>query len=311
MIYIPPKGMPAKDKKILEEIKGYEESYFAFDEPIPFCGLKLYPVAVRNYNAFLITSSCFTLNKNDDPEGITQTHLNYLLNKIQDPKEGQLWGYKFSKLLEMIFHLQNGYRCEQCGEFMSWGDYIKKLSEQKNNPVPNVVCDKCGGRLLPTIRYGTEEKTKKKKLIIDGHDISSKDFDILRRLALYQNLPDYRDDSWVHPEVRADQEAKQRLLAIKSGGATASLERKICCVSAKSCYKISDIFEMPMRKFQILFDAIDSAMTYEAQIVGKMTGMFSSKAPVDHWVYKKEKGLYDAATSMDEYASKIGQANGH
>ena len=309
MIYIPKEGMPAKDKKILEEIKGYEESYFAFDEPIPFCGLKLYPVAVRNYNAFLITSSCFTLNKNDDPEGITQTHLNYLLNKIQDPKEGQLWGYKFSKLLEMIFHLQNGYRCEQCGEFMSWGDYIKKLSEQKDNPVPNVVCDKCGGRLLPTIRYGTEEKTKKKKLIIDGHDISSKDFDKLRRLALYQNLPDYRDDSWVHPEIREDQQEKQRLLALKGGGATASLERKICCASVKSCYKVSEIFDMPIRKFLILFDAIDSAMTYEAQMLGRMTGMFASKSPIDHWVYKKEKGLYDDAQTVECYVGTINSAN--
>ena len=39
MIYIPKEGMPAKDVKILEEVQGYESSYFTFDKPIPFCGL--------------------------------------------------------------------------------------------------------------------------------------------------------------------------------------------------------------------------------------------------------------------------------
>lgn len=309
MIYIPKEGMPQKDKKILEEIKTYEDSYFAFDEPIPFCGLKLYPVTMRNYSRFLATSTCFTLNKNEDPEGIIKSHLDYLLGKMQNKEEGAVWSYKFSMLLELIFHIQNGLKCEKCGKFMSFDEYVREASKEENQGKNILQCE-CGGEFKEMIRYGTDEKTKKKKLIIDGHIVSSKDFDMLRRLALYQNLPDYRDDSWVHPEVKADQEAKQRMLAIKSGGATASLERKICCTSAKSCYKISEIFDMPIRKFLILFDAIDSAMTYEAQTLGRMTGMFASKAPIDHWVYKKEKGIYDSAQSMDDYVGTIKKANG-
>ena len=308
MIYIPKEGMPQKDKKILEEIKTYEDSYFAFDEPIPFCGLKLYPVTVRNYNRFLVTSTCFTLNKNEDPKWIAKTHLDYLLGKMQDQEEGRVWSFKFSTLLELIFHIQNGLKCDKCGKLMSFEEYVR-LAAAEENQGKNILECECGGIFREMIRYGTDEKTKKKKLIIDGHVISSKDFDMLRRLALYQNLPDYRDDSWVHPEVKADQEAKQRLLAAKSGGATASLERKICCTSAKTCYKISDIFDMPMRKFLILFDAVDSAMTYEAQMLGRMTGMFASKSPIDHWVYKKEKGIYDAAVDADSYTGQIANAN--
>ena len=308
MIYIPKEGIPQKDKKILEEIKLYEDTYFAFDEPIPFCGLKLYPVTVRDYNRFLATSTCFTLNKNDDPKGITQTHLGYLLEKMQDKEVGREWSYKFSVLLELIFHIKNGLRCPKCGKFMSFEDYIRAATSPENQGKDILQCD-CGGKFVERIGFKTDEKTKKKKLIIDDKVITSKDFDLLRRLPMYQNLPDYRDDSWVHPEVRADQEAKQRILAKKSAGTSASLERKICCVSAKTCYKVSEIFDLSLRKFLIIFDAVDSAITYEAQLVGRMTGMFSSKVPIDHWVYKKEKGIYDAATSMDEYTGKISQVN--
>ena len=66
---------------------------------------------------------------------------------------------------------------------------------------------------------------------------------------------------------------------------------------------------MPIRKFLILFDAIDSAMTYEAQILGRMTGMFASKSPIDHWVYKKEKGLYNDAQTVESYVGTINGAN--
>lgn len=308
MIYIPKEGMPQKDKKILEEIKTYEDSYFAFDEPIPFCGLKLYPVTMRNYGKFLGASTCFTLNKNEDPNGIIKSHLDYLLGKMQDKEEGFSWSYRFSTLLEMIFHIQNCLKCDKCGKTMSFDDYVREVSKEENRDKNILQCE-CGGEFKETIRYGTDEKTKKKKLIIDGHVISSKDFDMLRRLSLYQNLPDYRDDSWVHPEIREDQQEKQRLLALKGGGATASLERKICCASVKSCYKISEIFDMPIRKFLILFDAIDSAMTYEAQMLGRMTGMFASKSPIDHWVYKKEKGLYDDAQTVESYVGTINSAN--
>ena len=109
MIYIPKEGMPAKDVKILEEVREYESKYFTFDTPIPFCGLTLFPVSVRNYNLFLMVSDCFTLNKNDDPKGIKKTHLEYLIDKMQDKEEGLIWSFRFSTLVELIFHVKVGF----------------------------------------------------------------------------------------------------------------------------------------------------------------------------------------------------------
>lgn len=309
LIYIPKEGIPQKDRKILEEIKYMENKFFTYDDPVPFCGLNIYPVTVRDYNNFLILSDCFLLNKNDDPNGISKTHLDYLLEKLKNGEDGPLWSFKFCKLLEMIFHLQDGLKCEKCNKIISYEEYFKMIDEFNKKQRSSADCE-CGGKLQYIIRYGTEEKTKRKKLIIDGHEISSKDFNLLRRIPLYQNMPDYHDDSWVHPEIRADQAKRQEILAKKEGPNQANLERKIICVAAKSNYKIDEIYNLPMRKFIMLLGVIDDAITYETTRIGLMTGMVSAKGPIDHWVYKKEKGMYGAATDAEDYVGKIKSING-
>lgn len=311
MIYIPKSGMPAKDVKILEEVREYESKYFTFDTPIPFCGLTLFPVSVRNYNLFLMVSDCFTLNKNDDPKGIKKTHLEYLIDKMQDKQEGLIWSFRFSTLVELIFHIKVGFQCDKCKDFKTWVELnakVKAMAENGENVNP-LQCE-CGGHYLPTLEFATDEKTNKKFLKIDGRVITAADFNRLRRIALYQNLPDYKDDSWVHPSIRKDQEKKREIQARANGGeASASLERKIVCVSSKTPYKIDELYDLSMRKFLILLDAVDSAITYQAELQGRMSGLVTSKKPIDHWVYKREKGLYDVAQDADAYKGTIGRAN--
>ena len=43
-----------------------------------------------------------TLNKNDSVEGIRTSHLGFLLSKMENKEEGQMWCYKFTKILEEI-----------------------------------------------------------------------------------------------------------------------------------------------------------------------------------------------------------------
>ena len=57
--------MPESEKKILEEVEYLRDKYFTYDEPVPFCGLYLYPVSVRNYNEFMTSNACLLLNKNE------------------------------------------------------------------------------------------------------------------------------------------------------------------------------------------------------------------------------------------------------
>ena len=101
------KGLP---EDIAREIWSYEDSYFCNDLPIPFKGLNIYPVLMKDYNIFSAVIDCCTLNKNLDAKGITKTHLDYLCSLFEDNgPSGKLWLTKFTKLIELSFHVKNGF----------------------------------------------------------------------------------------------------------------------------------------------------------------------------------------------------------
>ena len=79
-----------KREQILQLMKFYEQKYFTHDEPVPFKKhLKIYPALVRNYYEFYFNVLCFKMNKNDDPEGVSKSHLGYLIHKIKDEETGK------------------------------------------------------------------------------------------------------------------------------------------------------------------------------------------------------------------------------
>lgn len=295
---------PNLQPDIVEELQYCESRYFAFDKPVPFkTGLTLYPVKLEHYEEFLVTSSCLLLNKNDTAEGIMMSNLSYLLKQMEDKEGGQLMSNYFSRLLEIVFQIQNGVRCADCGKVISFREFIEIVQKDKEN----TCCPECHGKNLEeVIRYVVNPTTKNKELVIMGVSINSEEFDRLRQIIMYQNLPDYKDDSWVNAEVREDQRLKNELLTKNNGGAvSASLEKKIVCVSAKSCYKIEELYGMSMRKFIMLLTAIDDALTYECDRIGLMSGLVTSKKPLEHWIYKREKSLYDAAVDIGSYQEQV------
>lgn len=298
-------------EKIANEIQQYEATYFTYDEPVPFCGLQIYPISMRNYNDFMLVNPCLTLNKNETFEGLKQTHLDFLIGKLNDQEEGQLWTLRLSKLFELIFHLKDGVWCTQCGNTMTYAEFITQhreiLTQEKPEEEKLVACPKCGSTQLEAmIRYVADPETKKYKLVVAGHSIDAAAFERLRQIVMYQNLPDYYDDSKIDPDLKADYAERIRIKSQKSGKATT--EKKMVCVSAKTCYKLSELYDMPIRKFLMLLTTVDDVIQYEATRVGMMTGMVSMKEPPEHWIYKKETDvLGDAYKSLDSFKSEMSQ----
>ena len=297
---------PNLPQSLVDELNRLNATYFQFDEPVPFKdGLMLYPINVRYHDEFLAASECLTLNKDDVEGNEEKTNLEYLLLKMsgkadtQDedgPPKGALEkaaeekkakeeqariSQYFIRICELVFHVKYGIRCAKCGKVYDYQEFLIKALD-KEHPF-HCEC------------YKDEEGEEE-------------DFDRLRQIVMYENLPAFKDDTWVDPDMRADQAEKQRLLAKKNNAGTATLERKIVCVSAKSCYKIEDIYKLTMRKFLILLSAIDDAMNYECTRIGLMTGMVSMKEPVEHWIYKKESDdLYGGeAVSLDDMKQTLG-----
>ena len=328
---------PNLPQSLIDELNRLNATYFQFDEPIPFKdGLTLYPINVRYHDEFLAASECLTLNKDDVEGNEDKTNLEYLLLKMsgkaeqQDedgPPKGALEkaaeekkakeeqariSQYFIRICELVFHVKYGIRCAKCGKVYDYQEFLIKALD-KEHPFH---CECYKGEegeeedFDINIKYRMNPETKKYEILINGITITSEDFDRLRQIVMYQNLPDFKDDTWVDPDMRADQAEKQRLLAKKNNAGTATLERKIVCVSAKSCYKIEDIYKLTMRKFLILLSAIDDAMNYECTRIGLMTGMVSMKEPVEHWIYKKESDdLYGGeAVSLDDIQENISSA---
>lgn len=202
--------------EIAEKLKRYENDYFRWDKPVPFCGLMVYPAKITEYEVFSSCSSVFTINRKDDHIGITMTNLDYLNYKMQNKKdekskeEAAILSYSFQKICEIIFHIKNGLKCQKCGHVMSYdskefSQYLSDLQDmavkiQKGDTedavAPQLKCPSCEEeKFTEMIKIIVDPNTKKSSLLIDGHIITSRDFDLLRQIVLYQNFPDYADDS--------------------------------------------------------------------------------------------------------------------
>ena len=306
--------MPESEKKILEEVEYLRDKYFTYDEPVPFCGLYLYPVSVRNYNEFMTSNACLLLNKNDDPMGIKFTHLDYLLSKISDEKEGVLWSMRFSKIIELCFHILPGMKCSKCGKYIPYDQFfteerVKLYREGTDEDRKKFFDCDCGeGKMVASLDQKKDEKSNKTVLLIDGHEIDYVNFNKMRKYILYQNLPDFKDDSWADKAIRDDQAKRAEILSKDSG--KASLERKMLCVVASTGIDISKIYDMSIRKFIALLGVINDYTEYKATKVGLMSGMVSLKKgqKIDHWIYTKEKSDAEGIVDSEAFAQQFKNA---
>lgn len=311
------------DEKLVMQLRQYEFDYFREDKPIPFCGLQIHPATVRHYEDFAGCCSCLTLNKNEDPKGISISHLDYLLQKtqIQENGEGRHWSYKLQRLCEIIFHIQNGLKCKKCGSIIKYTDqqfidFVNKINNltqnteqtQENIEVPKLECESCGcDEFIEMIKIIQDPVTKKYSLMIDSHTITSKDYTKLRQIVLYQNYPDYVDDSWVDPDIKKDHDEKMRLQQ-QNNDLHATIEKKVVCLSIATHYKIDEIYNMSIRRFTMALSTVDDLINYQIMKQATMSGFVSlpKGKSVEHWIYKPDKDMYgDSYKSTEDIQNSV------
>lgn len=313
-----------QEEEILQEVKTLKDLYFTFDIPVPFKNLTLTPVKTKDYFAFMSASQCLTLNKNDDPKGITLTHLDYLIHRMSASEEegGPVMSQSFQIILKLCANIDNGFLCSECGKYLSYSEYASKVNEavetlkahpetateEKFKELIQCDCEK-HGEFKPVLRYEKDEKAKHNLLFIRGEPYDFRDFNRLRKYILYQNLPDYKDDSFVDKAIRDDQAAKAELQA--RGQGTASFEDKILAVMLFTNQTLEQIYEMPLRKFLKVFAMANELLEYKILKQGLQSGFVSlpKGKTLDHWLYKKDEGLYGKAVDADAYASQIRNNN--
>ena len=79
---------------------------FAFDKPLKYKDLTIYPVLMENYFKFSIYSECLLINKNTTIEGISKSYLDYLY-WLQERNEKDVNLSKFDSLLRLCLRKED------------------------------------------------------------------------------------------------------------------------------------------------------------------------------------------------------------
>ena len=333
------KSKKMKREQVLQLMKFYEQKYFTHDEPVPFKQhLKVHPALVRDYYDFYYNVMCFKMNKNEDPEGVSMSHLGYLLYKIQDKTSGKQVYNQFVDLMELTFHVENGLKCPKCGDVITFEQISKemavidKIDDEKTKDfimrqyLETVsFCDKCtedNNDKNDTSEEITEESIDKKnkypvryqvidysnkqgenKLFIDGVEIDNNDYDLLRNIVLYYNIPDY-DDEYINPELKAELEEVARLK--NPNNIQPSLEKQESCIVSTGVYTYETIKDITIRKMVILLRTIDARLHYFAYRQGELSGMVKFKNELTHWIYGSDnKDKFGDIMTMDALKDKL------
>lgn len=274
-------------EELLHLIKFYEQCYFTFDDPIPFkADLQVYPVLVKDYYKFYACVDCIRMDKNATMEGVSMSDLGYLLFCCDKEETGQIVYSKLIQLIELIFRIQNGKICPKCGSLITYADINKELSKmdlienpkEKENVLRKYVehvtiCENCSDennivQREDAIRYINEKGNQ--RIIINNIEFDKNDFNLLKNIVLYYNIPDY-DDEYIDPELKAELEEVARLK--NPNQVQPSLEKQMSCIiSASSVYNYETIKNISIRKLVLLLRTIDARLHYFAYRQGELSG---------------------------------------
>lgn len=304
-------------KQLKMKIEYFEQFYFSLDKPIPFKGkLKIYPVLVRDYYEFYSLIPCFTFDKNKTMEGISMSNLAYAFKLMEDDKEG-VFSTRFISLLELILHIKNGLYCEnkECldkngeREIYLYDNIREKLelletNKEKQEYLNKIrVCPKCGKMLREV--FSIKRQENKKSLCVFDTEIKPQDFDELKEIVCYQNMPDF-DDEYIDPQLKADLEAKAKLE--NPNAVSPTLEKQLICISISSPYTLEMLQNITIRKMVLMLRTIDAKAHYFCYKQGEMSGMISFKSELKHWIFSSDKhDISKDLMTLDDIKEKFKQ----
>jgi hypothetical protein len=248
------------------------DNYIIFDIPVPYKGLNIYPVRVKDYGKLNSFSQCLTVDKNSIPDAriISMTYLEYLFKELD--KDGT--PYLF--FLDLLFGLV--------------------LQEDKSF---SDTSDSIG-------RYRFDEKGKP-FFVINKVTYDSNDFEEIRKIISEQNLIDLPDEN-IQKEVRDALESAKAYKAKISGTKSGSFEDYIISLAVSTGWSYEIIYQMTVRKFIKSIRRMDNLIHYKIYLASSMSGMveFKDKSFIIHWLSDLEEGKYDdVSLGLNQVQDKI------
>lgn len=242
------------------------KSYFYFDLPVPY---KLRDKTIHINPIKLIDSEIF-LSSADI--------LKVDKDSIPDPKIIQMSYLQF--VIEVLFSKESNIQKLINVFLLSLN--IKDLRIKKNELGRPILFDS-----------------------ITGIEITAKQFDDIRRIILYQNIPGF-DDEYINPQLK---NALDEVKMMKNRNIDIpSVERKIAIITSHCGLSKKEQLNMTYRSHELLFNEICGEVEFTTT---RPIALFGGKgSEIEHWIYRNKKGKFDGKViSVSDY-NKSGGGNG-
>ena len=249
------------------DIEVLEKGYFYFDKPIPYklsdtTHVDITPVSVYDSEVFLSSCDILQIDKN-------------ALNSVE--------------IIQM-----------------SYLDFLLKVMLPTDKS--GLLLDKLSNifRLCLGMKTWKLKVKEKQKLSIvapdDSFEITGKQFDDIKRIILYQNVPHY-DDTYIDPDLKKMMGEVDRLKS--QGISTPNLERRMAIITAHCGIDKKTLMQYTMRSLQLLFEECAGEVEFTTL---RPIMLYAGKAKdFEHWIYKKKKDRLDGyVTSVESYNKSMG-----
>lgn len=258
---------------VASDINTIIEPYRAFDEPIPYKGLLIYPVKAQDQYKFMSSLGVLNIQKNRIPDVqiIQMSYLQFVFGLILNDIE---WREKFIQVMCLCFDVE---MADCANDRIRRGAFWNEFGESEEELIFHL-----NGYAIDFI-----EKDGKLGIVIKEQFLDSNDFDTLIKYIHYQNLYNYFDE-FMNDDVK---EIVEKFYAMKNKGIKPpTFEEKILSVMAELGVTKCQVAKMSMISIEQLFHIAVRKTDYVVEHNYRANAMTDKKLPdVEHWAYKSNK----------------------
>ena len=194
----------------------------------------------------------------------------------------------------MVFHIENGLFCPECGKsvltYKEIGEILSSTQDEEERLAKFqelLTCPECGAKRREIFSIKNNENPVLKKLMIFNTELTAGEFDEFVAIVTHYNMLNYEGDKYMDPLLKEEMEIKAKME--NSDYRTPSLEKQLVCVTIGTGYKIEELENITLRKLTYLLKTIDRMHIYYAQMQGAYSGMVKFKKDPTHWIFGNDK----------------------
>lgn len=268
------------------DINAIIEPYRAFDAPVPYKELLLYPVQAQDYYKFMSSVGVLGIQKNRTPDVriIQMSYLQFVFGLILNDVE---WRKKFIDIMQLCLRVEVA---ELSNSRIQRGSFWNEMG--------------ANGELIFHLNgYEVDFIDRNERIFIrlNGIELNGAEFDELIRYIHFQNVYDYFDD-FINDDVR---EVIEKFYSMKNKDIVPpTFEQKIISVMSALGVTKPQVATMTMISVEQLFHSVVRRTDYMIEHNYRAHAMTDKPLPdIEHWAYKSNKERFsEVFVNADSFA---------